>query len=248
MRNFSRGTGVGSAGSMAVDTRHTPYVFTTLGECALRLCLQRRTRWPSSPTRFRRSPVAPSLDLIIPPISSKNQPPCVFSHLQRRFETVAGSVTRIKWCAWKRTTYTNTNTNTNTRVVVRKPRGRTYTEITCIHAHELPVVLTIAKPGWWPYRRSPMQSKLSAEIETAVAKWSATRGTDMTGRELELARAGYQMTRNSRQVRRIKESAKPDTAKPNQESPQNRRGFSPTKPRGTEDPRTKPTAGLEIGC
>jgi hypothetical protein len=197
MRNFSRGTGVGSAGSMAVDTRHTPYVFTTLGECALRLCLQRRTRWPSSPTRFRRSPVAPSLDLIIPPISSKNQPPCVFSHLQRRFETVAGSVTRIKWCAWKRTTYTNTN---------------------------------------------------SAEIETAVAKWSATRGTDMTGRELELARAGYQMTRNSRQVRRIKESAKPDTAKPNQESPQNRRGFSPTKPRGTEDPRTKPTAGLEIGC
>jgi hypothetical protein len=41
------------------------------------------------------------------------------------------------------------------------------------------------------------------EMNDAVAKWTATRGDDMTGRELELARAYFQEHRNSRAVSRI---------------------------------------------
>ena len=43
--------------------------------------------------------------------------------------------------------------------------------------------------------------KLSViEMNDAVAKWTATRGNGMTGKELELARAYFHKHRNSRAV------------------------------------------------
>ena len=43
------------------------------------------------------------------------------------------------------------------------------------------------------------------EFKLAAAKWNATNGDGMTGKDLELARAWFQVRKDGRQVRRVNE-------------------------------------------
>jgi hypothetical protein len=51
----------------------------------------------------------------------------------------------------------------------------------------------------------PFMDKAPRDVVEAAEKWSATHGCGMSGKELELARAWFQLRKNGRQVRRINE-------------------------------------------